>query len=137
MKVNFFNSNNNNGLLALRVLAAMALLKAHGIPKLMNFQYTLHHIPDPLGFGSTFSAYFAIFTNVICAIMVALGLFTRAAALFILSLTLSGLLLVHFNDSSKVQDVPLIYSITFGLIVYMGAGKYSLDYKLKTRVNEN
>lgn len=122
--------NNDLGLLLFRILAAFSILKAHGVPKLVNFQATLLHIPDPLGFGTTFSAYYAIFTNVICAIMVVFGLLTRLAAFFIITLTLSGLFFVHINDLAKVQDTPLIYSIVFGFISYMGAGKYSLDYKL-------
>ncbi len=123
--------SNDAGLFVFRLLAAIALLKAHGLPKILNFQDTLLHIPDPLGLGTTFSTYFAIFTNILCSIMVALGLFTRAAAFFIFSLTLSGLLLVHFNDSYKIQDVPIIYSIVFGFITYLGAGRYSLDFIIK------
>lgn len=124
---------NDAALLVFRLLAAIAILKAHGLPKLLNFQDTLLHIPEPIGLGTTFSAYFAIFTNVLCAIMVALGLFTRAAAFFIFTLTLSGLLLIHLNGSSKIQDVPFIYSILFGFIAYIGAGKFSLDYIIKRR----
>lgn len=112
-----------------RILAAFSILKAHGLPKLLNFQETLNHIPDPLGLGTSFSAYYAIFANVFCAILVALGLATRLAAFLIITLTLSGLFLVHINDPAKIQDTPLIYSIVFGFITYMGAGKDSLDYK--------
>nr|WP_315224717.1 DoxX family protein [uncultured Flavobacterium sp.] len=122
-------ANKDLGLLVLRVLAVFSILKAHGLPKLLNFQDSLIHIPDPLGLGATFSIYYAIFTNIFCAILVALGLGTRFAAFFIITLTLSGLFIVHINDSAKVQDTPLIYSILFGFITYMGAGKYSLDYK--------
>jgi putative oxidoreductase len=122
-------ANKDLGLLVFRVLAVFSILKTHGLPKLLNFQETLTHIPDPFGLGATFSIYYAIFTNVFCAILVALGLATRLAAFFIITLTLSGLLIVHINDSAKVQDTPLIYSIVFGFITYMGAGKHSLDYK--------
>ena len=137
MKTIALTTHKDKGLLVFRIFAAFAILKAHGLPKLLHFQETLQHIPDPLGMGSTFSAYFAIFANVLCAILVALGLFTRAAAFFILSLTLTGLLAIHFNDSAKLQDTPLIYSIVFGYITYVGAGKYSLDGKLKGNSDEN
>lgn len=134
MKSIIIKVNKDKGLFVFRVLAAFALLKAHGLPKLMHFQETLQHIPDPLGMGATFSAYFAIFINVFCALLVLFGLFTRIAAFFIFSLTITGLLLIHLNDSYKIQDTPLIYSIVFGFIAYIGAGKYSLDYNIfKTR----
>ena len=129
-KLVYGSANMDFGLLAFRILAAVALIKAHGLPKLLNIQETMSHIPDPLGMGSTFSTYYAIFANVFCALFVALGFLTRAAALIIFSITVTGLLVIHLNDLAKVQDTPLIYSIVFGFIAYVGAGKYSLDYKL-------
>lgn len=124
------DANIDVALLALRVMAAVALLKAHGLPKLLNIQDAMAHIPDPLGFGSTFSTYYAIFANVFCALFVAFGFFTRVSALFIISITLTGLFVVHLTDPANLQDTPLIYSIVFGFIAYVGAGKYSIDYKI-------
>lgn len=136
MKTIVIKANRDNGILVFRAFAAIAILKAYGLPKLLHFEETLQHIPDPLRVGATFSAYFALFTNVFCALLVALGLFTRAAFL-IFSLTLIGLLFIHFNDSSKIQDVPLLYSIVFSYIAYVGAGRYSLYYKINNKTNEN
>lgn len=126
----------DKGLLALRLLAAFALIRAHGLPKLLHLQETINHIPDPFGFGSTFSTFYAIFTNVVCALFVALGLFTRISAAFILGLTLTGLVFIHLQDGVKIQDTPLIYSVIFGFIAYVGGGYYSLDYRLKTKSYE-
>lgn len=128
------NTNKDMGLLVLRVFAAIALMRTHGIPKLLSFEETSAHIPDPLGFGETFSASYAVFANVFCAVLVALGLATRWAAIAIASLTLSGLFLIHFNDAAHIQDTPLIYSVVFGFISYVGAGKYSIDFKLFKRL---
>ena len=58
----------------------------------------------------------------------------------ILSITLSGLLIVHITDPAKIQDTPLIYSIVFITLFILGPGKYSLDallekiQKMKTQV---
>lgn len=65
--------NKDLGLLSFRILAALALIKAHGLPKLLNIQEAITHIPDPLGLGGTFSTYYAVFANVVCALLVALG----------------------------------------------------------------
>ncbi len=121
------------GLLFLRFFGAFALLRTHGWPKLMDLEGTMAHIPDPMGLGQTFSAYYAIFANVCCAILVMLGLFTRWAALAIISITLSGLFIVHAADPAKVQDTPLIYSIVFITLILLGSGKYSLDAQLERR----
>lgn len=113
--------------LLLRLLVSFALLRAHGLPKLLHFEETMAHIPDPFGFGSTFSTYFAVIANVFGGTLVALGLLTRIAALSIVSITLSGLLFVHLHDSVKIQDTPLIYTILFAFIAFTGGGKFSLD----------
>lgn len=122
------------GVLFLRFFAAIALLRTHGLPKLYDIEGTVAHIPDPIGLGQLFSAYYAIFANVCCAILVIFGLFTRWAAFAIVSITLSGLLIVHVADSAKLQDTPLIYSIVFITLIILGSGKYSLDATLEKRL---
>ena len=124
---NYNESKLGLGLLFLRVFGAIALLRTHGLPKLMDIQGTMAHIPDPMGLGQTFSAYYAIFANVICAFLIMLGLFTRWASAVVISITLSGLFIVHIADPAKVQDTPLIYSIVFITLIILGSGKYSLD----------
>lgn len=128
-KILIAEPNKDLGLLAFRILAAAALIKAHGLPKLLNIEEAIKHIPDPLGFGGEFSAYYAIFANIFCALLVAFGFLPRFAALVIISITLTGLILVHLHDAADVQDTPIIYSIVFGFIAYIGAGKYSLDHR--------
>lgn len=123
------------GLLFLRVFAAFALLRTHGWPKLMDLEGTMAHIPDPTGLGQTFSSYYAIFANVFCAFLVMLGLFTRWASFVVISITLSGLFIVHAADPAKIQDTPLIYSIVFIALIILGSGKYSLDAQLEKKMD--
>ena len=117
-------------LFVFRILLSISLFNTHGLKKILDFEGTLQHIPDPFGFGSEFSAYMAVFANVICPIFVVLGLFTRAAILPIVGITLSGFFIVHASDPWSVRDVPLMYSLSFLLLLYLGPGKYSLDAKL-------
>ena len=122
------------GLLFLRFFGAFALIRTHGWPKLMDLEATMAHIPDPIGLGQSFSAYYAIFANVFCAFLVMLGLFTRWASLAIITITLSGLFIVHISDPAKVQDAPLIYSIVFIALIILGSGKYSMDAVLEKKL---
>ncbi len=115
----------NITLLFYRILIAFALIRTHGWKKIIDFQETVNHIPDPFGIGSTTSAYLAVFTNVILAAMVIPGLFTRLSALGIASLTLVGFFLVHWQDPWPVKDVPLMYSIAFIMLIALGPGKFS------------
>ncbi len=121
------------GLLIYRILISISLINTHGIKKLTDFESSAAHIPDPFGLGGEFSTYFAIFTNIICPIFIILGLFTRLAVLPIVIVTLSGLLFVHYADPWAVKDVPLMYSLAFLTVLYLGPGKYSLDFKLMPR----
>lgn len=120
----------STALFVFRVLLSLSLFNTHGLKKIVDFEGTLAHIPDPFGFGSEFSAYMAVFANVICPVFVILGLFTRAAILPIVGITLAGFFIVHAADPWSVRDVPLMYSLSFLLLLYLGPGKYSLDAKL-------
>jgi putative oxidoreductase len=115
------------GLLLFRLLAGFALLRVHGWEKLAQYKEELRFIPDPFGLGGEVNLAIAIFSDVCCAVLVMLGLFTRLASLAIVSTTLVGLFFVHFHDAWHDKDVPLVYSIMFGVILLLGAGKYSLD----------
>jgi putative oxidoreductase len=117
----------DTGLLLFRLLAGFALLRVHGWEKIANYREELRSIPDPFGLGGGVTLSIAIFSDVFCAVLVMAGLFTRLASLSILSTTMVGLFFVHFNDAWHDKDVPMVYSIMFGLILLLGPGKYSLD----------
>jgi putative oxidoreductase len=114
-------------LLLFRLLAGFALLLVHGWEKIANYEEELRSIPDPFGLGAEVNLAVAIFSDVFCAVLVMAGLFTRLACLAILGTTLVGLFFVHFHDAWHDKDVPLVYSIMFGVILMLGPGKYSLD----------
>ncbi len=117
----------DTGLLLFRLLAGFALLRVHGWEKIVNYQEELRSIPDPFGLGGEVNLAIAIFSDVCCAGLVMVGLFTRLASLSILGTTLVGLLFVHLDDPWHGRDVPMVYSIMFLVILLLGPGKYSLD----------
>lgn len=119
------------GLLVLRVLAGLALLRVHGWDKIFDYDAELASIPDPFGLGAPVNLAIAIFSDVVCALLVVLGLAFRPAALVIMNTTLVGLLFVHLQDDWHGLDVPLIYSIVFLGLLILGPGRYSLDYWLR------
>ncbi|WP_299243354.1 DoxX family protein [uncultured Aquimarina sp.] len=126
---NITKSKVDIALLVFRVCLALSLFNTHGLKKVFHFSETLEHIPDPLGIGGTLSTYFAIFANVVCPLFVMLGLLTRIAILPIISITLLGFFIVHISDPWVVKDVPLMYSLSFLVLLYLGPGSHSLDYK--------
>lgn len=120
-------------ILIFRILVSVSMINTHGMKKILDFDATVIHIPDPFGFGGEISAIIAVIANIIAPIFIILGLGTRLAALQILSVTLVGFFIVHANDTWAVRDVPFMYSLAFALLFFFGSGKYSLDHFLSLK----
>ena len=127
------NMHLSQWLFFLGIFEAFTVLRTHRLPKLMDFEGTMAHIQDSIGLGQSFSVYYAIFANVFCAFLVMLGLLTRWASLAIITITLSGLFIVHITDPAKVQDAPLIYSTVFISPLIFGPEVYALDAILEKK----
>ena len=82
-------------LLWLRLAGSALLLRVHGLPKLLDFQHQLTLIEDPFGLGAHLTLSLAIFAEVLCPLLIILGLLTRLATLPVLFLLLVSLVWVH------------------------------------------
>lgn len=116
-----------------RVLVSVSMINTHGVKKLLHFEDTIAHIPDPIGIGGKLSAVMAIVANIVGPALVILGFQTRLAIVPILMVTLVGFFIVHGNDPWSVRDVPLMYSLAYLAIFFWGAGKYSLDHRISKK----
>jgi len=119
------------GLAILRVVVGGMMLAAHGWPKLKGFSGLLHTFPNPIGIGSAPSLVLAVFAEVFCALAVMLGFFTRAAAIPLLITMLVAAFIVHAEDPFQRQEFALLYAAPFLMLIFTGAGSYSLDAKLR------
>jgi putative oxidoreductase len=120
-------------LLWLRITGAALLLCVHGLPKLLNFQHELGLIEDPFGLGAQLTLMLAIFAEVLCPVLIALGLFTRLASLPILFLLLVSLVLVHPEWSLGEGQFAWLLVIVFGALLIGGAGRLALGVRLARR----
>lgn len=119
------------GLLFARVTGAALLLHVHGMPKLVHYQQELAHIDDPLGMGRALTLWCALLAEVLCPLLIALGLFTRLAALPVVFLLAVSMVLVHPDWSIAEGQFGWLLLIVFGTIALSGAGRYSLDARLR------
>ncbi|MFZ6644089.1 DoxX family protein [Undibacterium sp. TJN25] len=117
------------GLLYLRLTGAALLLYVHGIPKLLHYSTELQHIEDPFHLGASFSLWFALFAEVLCPVLIAIGLLTRLAALPVIALLLVAMLFVHPDWSIADGQFGWLLLIVFGAIALAGPGRYSMDAK--------
>ena len=118
------------GLLLLRILPAGLMLAAHGWSKLKSFGELSQKFPDPIGLGSPVSLSLAVFAEVFCAIALMLGLFTRAAAIPLVITMLVAAFVIHGDDPFQKKEFALIYAVPFLVLIFTGAGKFSIDSKL-------
>jgi putative oxidoreductase len=112
----------NLGLLALRLGGSLMLL--HGWPKMMNYSEYAAKFPDPIGLGPDFSLILTVFAEVFC---IALGLFTRFAAIPLIITMLVAALIVHSGDPIGDREASIGYFLLYTAIFFLGAGRYSLD----------
>ncbi len=118
------------GLLALRVGTGLFMFFFHGLGKVLNYAERAQTFKDPLGVGSEISLLLAIFAEVVCALVIVLGLGTRLAAIPLVITMLVAAGIVHITDPWAKQEFALLYAIPFFGLLLTGAGKFSLDARL-------
>jgi putative oxidoreductase len=79
----------------------------------------------------------ATWTELVGPVLLVLGLGTRFASLALVILTLVAWASVHAGNGYNVCDngyqLPLMYLVLFGPLLFQGAGRLSLDYRIRRR----
>lgn len=114
-------------LLGFRVLLSVEMIYAHGLKKIGIGVVEAEQVPNPLHLPEALNNIFAVSANIFFPILVIFGLFTRLSVLPILAVTLTGYFVLHFHDAPLVKDTPFMFSLSYLVILFLGAGKYSLD----------
>ena len=114
------------GLLILRLVSGAAML-THGYPKLQKVLNGNFQFGDPLGLGPEVSLILAVFAEVICSVLIIIGLTTRLAVLPLIVTMGVAFFIVHGSDPFKTKELALIYLSIFLALFFTGPGKYSAD----------
>ena len=117
------------GLLLLRVGSAVLMLALHGLPKFEKIIQGDFTFGNPLGIGEAPSLFLAAIAEFICPILVIIGFKTRWATVPTILTMLVALFIVHGSDPFSVKEKALLFLVSFGSILLLGPGKYSLDKK--------
>jgi putative oxidoreductase len=120
-------------LLVLRLGAGLMMAFGHGIKKVTGLDrfidsVTRHGLPLP-----ELLAPAAAISELVGGLLLALGLFTRAAASFVLITMLVAAFWVHSADPFGKKEMALLYACTMITLLLAGPGKWSLDAKLFRR----
>lgn len=121
------------GLVILRVFAGLALALAHGLGKIPPSEGFVGMIgglglpaPGLLAWGSGFAEF-------VCGLLLAIGLLTRPAALFIVINMTVAVVFAHAGDSFGERELALLFGVIALSFLLLGAGRYSIDALLRRR----
>ena len=129
------NRNTDIGLLIIRVGVSLSLFLKHGLEKLTGYSKMVQHFPDPIHIGAHASLAYALVTDGICTLLIALGLLTRpASALLVINLLTAFFFMLHaefFKDGPA--ELVAVYIIVFVGILVSGPGAFSMEARMKKK----
>ena len=120
----------NLGLLVLRVWLGLSMLLLHGWSKVEKYSGMSQGFPDPLGVGPAMSLNLVIFAEVLCALLVVVGLATRLAAIPLVITMAVAFFAIHGGSlvGEGNGEMAFIYLAGFVALLVAGPGKFSFDH---------
>jgi putative oxidoreductase len=121
------------GLLALRLFAGLAIAFGHGVGKLPpteGFVEATANVGFPLPVVFAWAAGLSEFLG---GLLVALGLMTRPASLFLLITMLVAAFGAHGGEPFGDKEMALLYGAVFLCTLLAGSGRFGLDRFLAPR----
>jgi putative oxidoreductase len=106
----------------------------HGLPKLSRLTSGEEiKFADPFGFGPAVSLILVVFAEVICSVLIMLGLATRLASIPPIITMLVAAFHAHIDDPFGTKEKPLLFLLIFIVLLVFGSGKYSIDQKISRK----
>lgn len=116
-------------LLVARLWFGLTMLFNHGFDKLAHFSDKVGTFPDPLRLGQEASLILVILAEVVGALLLTVGLFTRLAAAVLVVDMFVAFLMVHKSELSGQGngELAFLYLAGYVILVIAGGGLFSLD----------
>ena len=129
------NAFNLDGVLLIARIGIAALMLVHGIPKLgMLLSGEPVAFPAVLGMSPELSLTMAVFAEVVCSILLLVGMGTRIAVIPLIFTMLIAVFYIHAADPFAKQELGLHYLLVYILLLFAGSGRYSLDKVVAAKV---
>ena len=118
----------------LRVFAGLAMALTHGFGKIPPPEMLVNGISSMGMPAPELFAWMAALAEFAGGILLAMGLLTRPAALFLASTMLVAGFIVHGADPFNVKEMAFLYLVIYLVFLARGAGKWSLDYLISKKI---
>lgn len=118
------------GLLVLRVWLGLSMLLLHGWPKVQTHADNVESFPDPMGIGSALSLNLVVFAEVLCALLVVVGLATRFALIPLIVTMAVAFFVIHNGILVGEGSGELAFTFLAGFVALFlaGPGRFSFDH---------
>lgn len=134
MRATFAARRLDIGLLLLR-LGAGGMLAVHGVEKARTFGETAAWFAEvrPLGLPGAAAAGLAVFAELACSVLVALGWLTRWAALPPVVTMAVAAFQVQMAGGYFAMESALLFGVVFAALALTGPGALSMDERVRGR----
>jgi len=114
-------------MLVLRLVSGLTMAFSHGLGKMENYSKAVDSFPDPFGLGSQLSVILAIFAELFCGVLIAVGFATRFTVIPLIITMATAFFIIHGGDAFGDKEMSFIYLAMYLVIFIIGPGKYSVD----------
>ena len=121
------------GLLFLRAATGVTMAVAHGWPKLERLMGDAPRFADPFGIGVVPSLALATFGELVCGLLIAIGLGTRVAAVPFAITMLVAMFFAHADDPWSEKEHAFLFLVPAITLMITGPGRYSIDHLIAER----
>lgn len=137
LRLEFLPASVDLGLLVLRLWIGLSMLLLHGWDKATGYK-GMGRFADPLGVGNEISWGLAVFAELVCSVLLVIGLFTRFAALAGAITMAVAFFIVHrmVFPGAAGGERAFIYLAGYVTILLAGPGRFALDGKSKSSASK-
>ena len=118
-------------LLGMRLVFGGLMLLNHGVSKFNRlvdyFNGEDVGFRSVLGLGEIPSLFLAVFSEVGCAALLILGVYTKKSSWPLIATMFIAAFVVHGPDPLKKKEMALLYLMAYVVTAVFGGGKFSLD----------
>jgi putative oxidoreductase len=118
--------NTDLGKLLLRLVLG-GLMAYHGYQKFAAYDQILPMFTDIIGIGTKLSFNLVIFAELVCGLLVAIGLLTRFAIIPIFITMCVAFFVAHAADPFQNKELPFTFLLLAIVVFVLGSGRYSVD----------